>query len=398
MVFSKMRLYSFLLFLFLATIGCGILYPSQDQIAARNAAVFGILSRGQNKTEQPAQQQEPSITEEELTNRIATLPKVEKPVEFSRKKDGFDVNGVRYLDSEGPIVNYSGDALTGDVTYVIQTDPGKYIVKFIRVLTNTEPAKIATAEKTYGQWSIQTATGKKLKGDGLIPLSMGFAVARQASAFFYTPGGNVRNVAAPDGFNIAGFQHGEVTQSRYILVERDKPSKESDGGTLDKLKSVGAILGINKKEDYALVNIDNGQRVLLNIDVNGKDVTVLSDCRRSGSFAGVNMNKCAKADFVESLYDENGLPNAEHYFWRVSWFNSNLGPLIVVREGSKVYIKNLKENKMVVAFERTLGINWVTAHRKGDGRIEAVAKLGFSEEKIDDVEAFYREHQPVPFQ
>ncbi len=131
----------------------------------------------------------------------------------------------------------------------------------------------------------------------------------------------------------------------------------------------------------------NNQQTPINVSIEGKDVAHYSGQQKSHLNGLVTEH--SEVDFFESLYNKRGQPNSTHYYWRVSWFDGESGPILIVSESGypQVVVKNLKTGKQVVAFKRALGINWAISNRKADGKIALQAKLGFSTETIDDVES-----------
>lgn len=334
----------------------------------------------------------PEISENELNEKIKKIPVLKNGVEFVRKKDGFEYNGKRFIDPEGTIVNYGYDSVTGDVTYFASTAQDTIIIKWCRVSTDTEPITIAKADFVNDKWTVSTVTGKKITGDKISLFSKGFVVGRESTGFLYKVGESLKSFATPDGFNIAEYQNGDVSETNLILAERAPQSENNQADSFfSSAKNLGASFGINKKEDYVLFNFDSGQQVPINVSLEGKNVAVYSDIKKQ-HFNGL-VNECGKVDFFESLYNKYGDPNSEHYFWRISWFETKNGPILIVKESgasSKVTIQNLKTGKKVVAFERFLGINWVVANKKSDGKIELKVKLGSSIKTISDVEELLR--------
>lgn len=326
-----------------------------------------------------------SKTEADFNDLFASYQKLNAGVTFERLKDGFSVNGNRYIDPEGTISSYGFDILSGDFTYVAQTTPGSYVIKSGRALVQSDPVIIATAEKRGAQWLITTITGKKFSGTRLIPSSRGFVIARDNTGFRYVPGKGTTNIAAPEEFVIAGLQNGDISNTSYILLERVPIANNATGAQLfSAFKAIGSTLGINKKEDYALLNIDNSKLIPLNISMDDKQVQVMSACRKVNNF----VNECARMDSFDSLFDKNGMKNLSHYFWRISWFNTPAGrPILVSQEGglSKVSATDLNSGKKVILFERTLGISGFFAKQKPDGEISVSAGMGFSTEIKDNV-------------
>lgn len=358
---------------------------------------FSNLQNFQNAPQmQPATiaptQQTVSISEDSLLEKIEALPKLGAPVSIVQKKDGFDINGRRHIDPEGKIVAYGFDSTYGDVTYVAQTGQDTYILKFLRVGSGKEPIAIAYAEKNGYSWSIQTVTGRKLNGDSLTPFSKGFLVARDTTGFIYEPGNGIVSIAAPDGFHIANFQNGEVQRTGYILLERDAVDEGNQVGSLvSSVKALGATLGVNKKEDYQILNYKTGDIIPINISVEGKNVSLYSKCKKKNSF----VNECQNIDFFESLYDQYGMPNGGHYYWAISWFGTDDGTLLITKEGTKVFVTEIEAEKSYLAFQRTLGVNFIEATRTGEGKILLKAKLGISTDQIDDVQQFVASSEPI---
>lgn len=303
-------------------------------------------------------------------------------VKFERFRDGFSIDGTRYVDPEGTIVSYGFDAQSGDFTYLVQSNVGQYVLKAGRASSPDEPIEIAHAERRGPQWAVTTKTGKKLAGSRLIPLARGFIVARDNTGFRYVPGKGTTPITAPEKFNIAALQGGSVSSTGYILLER-LPENDPSGGLFGTIQSLGATLGVSKKEDYALLNIDTRKLVPINISMEDKRVQVLSACHKRNAF----INDCDRMDSFDSLFQPNGGKNMTHYFWRINWFNAGGRPIMVSQEGglSKVTATDLNTGKKVILFERTLGIASFSAEQGTNGKISVSAQMGFSSEKKDDV-------------
>ncbi len=362
--------------------------PTAEEMEMRQKLMQGFLNRmGQPQEAQAKQaakiEQAPAVSEQDLAAQIAAFPELPGGATIVKKKDGFEANGRRHIDPEGQIVKYGSSARTGDVTYMAQLSEDSYAIKTMRV--GSEPITIATANVTATGWSVVTATGKKLTGEAIIPLSRGFLVGRSTAGFLYTPGKGITSIAVPDGFLIAPFQNGDIVGTRYLLVERQDIDKSDQvGGIMNAVSSLGSTLGINKKEDYILLHMDSGKQVPINVSMDDKKEGDYSQCRRKGAV----MNACKKVEFFESLYDKYGMPNGGHYYWRISWQKSDSGPLLIITENSmrETTVENLATGKKTPLFNRLLGINYVIVTEKPDGRIAATAKLGFDTQTIDDVE------------
>lgn len=100
-------------------------------------------------------------------------------VQFERFRDGFAIDGQRYIDPEGKITSDGFDAQSGDLAYLAETRPGESLVKVGRALSNADPMTIATAQKQGALWQVTTVTGKKFNGDRLMPSSRGCVMPAQ---------------------------------------------------------------------------------------------------------------------------------------------------------------------------------------------------------------------------
>jgi hypothetical protein len=327
----------------------------------------------------------PVISEQDLAKKFDALPRLTKAVDIAGSLDGFSVNGARYLDPEGDIVDFSGDSSTGDVTYMIRTGDGRYVVKFLRVGTDTNPIVIANSGRQARGVGVQTATGQNLNGESVILTSNGFLVTRKTAVFQYTPGKAIRSYPIPEGFHVARFQNGAIGRTGYVLVERD--IQANNAGFVGELKSLGSMVGVGKKEDYALMRLDNGKLTLINVSIEDNQVNKLSDCRRQ---KGRVVNKCANMDSYASLYEANGHKNRGHYFWRIAWFGVVEGPILIALEDGlrSLTITNLQTGKKVEAFHRGLGITSFDAYQDPAGAIRLAANIAGSQERIDDVAVF----------
>lgn len=326
-----------------------------------------------------------AISEADIAKQLEDLPKVTSGANIIKKKDGFEANGRRHIDPEGKIVKFGSNSHTGDITYLAQVSREYYIIKTMRV--GHDPITIATADRSQNGWTVTTVTGKKIVGESVVPLSSGFLVARGAAGFIYSAGKGINNIAIPEDFLIAPFQNGDIQGTRYVLIERRPTDKSNQiGGIFDSVVSLGSTLGVNKKEDYALLNIDTGKQILINVSMDGKNESVYSECRKRNSF----INSCANIDFQESLFDKYGLPNAGHYYWRISWFNAKTGPIVIVTENSlrETVAENLNTGKKATLFSRVLGINYVIVTEKPNSVISATAKMGLDNQTIEDIEDF----------
>jgi hypothetical protein len=325
----------------------------------------------------------PSLTETELKQQIEQLPTLESGVKFTDKKDGFDVDGNRYLDPEGKILTYGYDYATGDVTYLAALNDKDYVIKFTRVLTRAEPLTIATAHREGGQWQVRTASGRNLTGNSLIPTSRGFIVGRDTVAFRYTPGEGIGNFSALEGFHLASFQNGDVATTGYVLLEKEATS-QSKQDLFASFKSIGNTLGLNKQEDYMLVNVDTGRAYPINIPLDDKQAAYYSRCRKKNWM----VNICDEVNFRESLYKPDGFKNHGHYYWRITWLNTRSGPILVAQENGlmDLTLTDLNTGRKLTLYHRAMGLNGFDVEQDADGKVNLTLQAGFEKKYFDDLE------------
>lgn len=368
--------------------------PQPDLTPEQQFELLKLLLTNQGKA--APQQNAPAVaiaaikTEEEIAAIFGQWKQLDKGVVFERFRDGFSINGKRHIDPEGAIIAYGFDAQTGDFTYLSDSGLGQYLIKSGRAFNDAEPVTIGTAERRGAMWTVNTATGKKFSGYRLIPLARGFVVARDNTGFRYIPGKGTTNIVASEQFAIAALQNGDVSSTGYLLLERiPSPDNSAKYGAVGELfsavKALGSTLGVGKKEDYALLNIDTQQVVPINVSLEDKQVQFMSACRqRNYVFA-----ECARMDSFESLFQPNGMKNMTHYFWRITWLNAQGRPILISQEGglSKITATDLTSGRKVVLFDRTMGISEFSVAQKTDGKISVSAQLGFTSETKDDVSA-----------
>lgn len=325
-------------------------------------------------------------TEAELAAKIMALPQRPEHLKIEDRKDGFTANGAGYIDPEGSIMNYAIDMVSGLVTYVADIGQNTFRIKVTRAGTDAEPLLIGTAMRLGSGWQVDSVTGKRIAGQTLTVVpGAGYLVTRDTAAFLYRAGQNTANIAIPAGFVAARFQRGDVTGTGFMLVERDSSEESQENKLFNSFKSLGSSLGINKKEDYAMLNIKTGEMIPLNISDSGKAVGNYSQCRRRNAF----INECDRVEFRESLYDKTGR-NLTHYYWRINWFNTPTAPILVAQENGlkEITLRDLKTGKKTIAFSRALGIAGYDSVQDDAGKVHISAQMGFSTEKIDDAVAF----------
>ncbi|GGW73318.1 hypothetical protein [Alteromonas halophila] len=381
--------------------GCGSTPPTPEEQAMMNKMQQALLGKvqemggaqallGRQVTQQqaPAPQRapEPTLSEADLLAKKNTIDATGGPAIFFRKKDGISINGEIFNDFEGSVANFGGNKLTGEFTYAIKNFDGSFNLKYHMANSAEAPIKIATVKKRGEQFEVRTVTGKTFTANAVIPTSDGFIAGRKGSAFRYVIGDNsVKSITLLDGYHIAKYQNGDAASTGYILLEKDARAEgDQVGGLMASFTNLGNTLGLNKVDHYVLVNLDKAKPVPLDVNIQGKTIAEHSNCKRQNDF----INKCDDVDFKESLYTKLGLRNNSHYYWSISWVNTPQGPLAFYRTSTKVKVVDIANEQVHTLFSRTLGVNHfeLTEHR--DGKISIKAKLGFSDENIDDVASF----------
>ena len=183
------------------------------------------------------------------------------------------------------------------------------------------------------------------------------------------------------------YQNGDAASTGFILLEKNARNKNDNvGGLLDTFKEMGSTFGLNKLDDYVLVSLDGQTIVPMDVGLGGKEIAEHSNCTRQNSV----INKCENVDFRESLYTELGLPNYSHYYWSINWVQTQDGPLAIYRTSTKIKIVDINNNQVHTAFSRVLGVNEFDVIENANGTTGIEARLGFSKEKIDDIESFIK--------
>lgn len=378
--------------------GCMIARQPTAEERAQQMRFFNALMAQMNQQNNAhnvmqAQQvvvQQPVITEDELCARINAFPPMPTGVLITKGKSGFAADGVAYIDPEGTIVKVGVDSHTGDVTYLVRTGTNTFDIKVVRAGTKAEPVLIGEAVKTAGSWQVRTVTGKKITGDVLVPLGKGLLMARDSSCFVYEPGKEIKTTTLPAEFVLADFQNGHVQETRYVLLEKIQKAKTgSSGGLFDAVVNLGSVVGLVNKEDFMLFNIDTGKTVALNVSYDGKNITSHSNCT-----PGKYFNKCERVDFTESLYNQYGLPNHSHYYWRIYWVKTNEGPIAIVTDNTlvKVDLIHLDTSTKLNGLFWLAGFNSIKVEEQPGKKYKVVANIlgGITDKQIDDVEAYWK--------
>ncbi|MFG5778703.1 hypothetical protein ACFIQF_16680 [Comamonas sp. J-3] len=381
----------------------------RDQIARMMGAAAGVqMAASQMQMQRSApmmQMQAPtsaaapaaataSTTEAQLAQAIRAWPPKPTPFAVNQRRDGFDINGSAVLDPDGRIFSYAVNPVSGAGTYALQGRNG-VVIKAFSPAPPHQSLTIATAVQESKGWVVTTATGQSVFGETMSVLSDGFLVGRGSSAFRYRTGGGLQSVSVPAGYFLTPMQRGDVGATGFVLLEKESEVKSGQGNQLtdmmSALQAVGSALGATRKEDYALLNMQNGQLIPLNIPLEGKTIAIHSECRR------VNwaVSKCKQMQSFESLFDTMGMKNNSHYFWKVQWLPTAQGPIALTQEEgvSNIYATNLQTGQKVRLFNRALGIGDWDVNPGSDGRIGVRARLVFDWHDIPDVVAFMQSPQ-----
>ena len=329
----------------------------------------------------PEVSQPAAISTENLALRVSQLPAPES-VQVQSRREGFELNGIRVMDPQGKISRYSVNPSSGDFTYLIEKSDGSRLVKRGRG-TQTPAFLIANVLGRPGSWSVRAVDGQSSEGDMYALSPLGLVVMREDAAFEFVAGKSIRSFALPKGWSPVPLQRGDISGTRYMLVEKSADARPAEGSVGSIFQTFKRITGSEEADDYALLHLDSGRIVKLAIDMVGKNVTRMSECRKQNAI----VNLCNKAESFESLWDTDGSPNTWHYFWRVEWMDTPDGPMAISnqRRSSEIRLFDLRSGKEVIAFRRPLGIaNWrVTPGPSGTYAL--AAQLAFTVHKVADV-------------
>lgn len=104
---------------------------------------------------------------------------------------------------------------------------------------------------------VVTSTGQQLSMPIPSVLSDGFLVGRETAAFRYKAwASGVSNIAIPSGYFLAPLQRGHVGATGFVLLEKEGATgTDSLSKLAANLQSIGTILGTNRTDDFALMDI-----------------------------------------------------------------------------------------------------------------------------------------------
>lgn len=373
-----------------------------DQVRQLLLQQMGTLAPAAQPAPALAQRNTPApVSEAAVGQQLAAWPQAQGTFVVNRFRDGFSINGERVLDPEGEIVQYAVDSQTGDAAYLMKAQPDQYLIKLMRH-RGPAPLTIGGATRRAGQWTVETISGVRAAGNRLNLTPRGFIVARDNALFRYQAGSGQKAYGLPETHVLAAHQNGNVSGTGWLLLEKRVETKENEGGILAQgslgalfgsIKKIGSIVGVNASDsDYALFNLDTNKLLPLTISLTDNNANFMSQCRARNYWVA----ECDRMDTVASLYGQDGYPNRLHYFWRVSWFNTQRGPVAVVMDhGSRIDAIELNTERRVNLFERALGIGQWSATQHPDGRVQVKAQVGLDASVQEDVAGLFDTAQPV---
>lgn len=332
-----------------------------------------------------------SMTENELRGQIDAWQPFSGAASVKMMRDGIEINGQQILDPEGRISQYSFDEATGNLGYVVDLPNGVMAVKVTRAGVTT-PIKIATLAKSGAAWSTQLATGTSINGNNFSVQPNGFVISRESSIFVYQAGKGMSSYSAPQGYVVAPLQKGNIATTGYILLERENATGGDNAfsSMASSVKAIGKVFGATTKEDYALMRVADARLVPINVEADSKTQSVGRNCRQRNAF----INDCKSMVSFESLWTNVGT-RSQHYYWRIDWVQTKVGPVAVVNEGSTLNIVTLNDGAKIPVFNRTLGINEFDLTRSHDGTLGLRIKAGLSTETVPDIVAAMGNPQSV---
>lgn len=345
----------------------------------------GAAQQRQQNTSKPKEVELESMASRELLAAANKVTESGSAATFNIERDGILINDGVYLDPEGSIERAGWNVMTGVFTYVLKNIDGSRTIKYSRAGSAEAPLIFASIWEQNGSYKITTVDGHTLVGGEYIPTSSGVIVSRQSSLFKYEIGQKPKSISVPSGWSVATWQRGDVDSTNTILIEKNVEEKAKAnggfGGLLSGFSEIGKSFGMTEIYDYALLNIDTGKTHLLNMSLNDKNVTKLTNCQRQNDY----VNKCSGSQTYTSLYNTDGSKNRLHYYWALDWFNTQVGPMAIYNSGSKLVVVDIQAGNNLTLFERSLGINWFEIDKFTDGRIEVEARLGFSSKVVEDL-------------
>jgi len=276
------------------------------------------------------------------------LPKLN----IERSKNGFTANGVNYIDPEGKVIHLSEISDTGFVTYAIQGyNASEYIVKLINPLERNKAKVLGVLNKEKGKWLYKPKGEKRYKGDWFRLTSRGVLLNENNNVVtYFSPDHPIKTHVLPDGFRFTSIQKGDISKSLHLLIQRPREVK--------KYLGVVTFQTLARHFDFILFDL-----------LNGNTTAEIYDVRLRG----------------DTDDEQMGHLDVSYYS-----FNTASGTIVVTLEDGyeRFVIRNLTTGQKKIAFEREYGVSYTKATMRRSGRIELEASLGFSNDKILDVENY----------
>lgn len=286
------------------------------------------------------------------------VPIDEKPREklpslkIEKYGSGFTVNETNYYDPQGSVIHLSEISDTGFVTYTIQGhNESEQIVKLVNPLKRDAAKVLGVLDKTRAKWHYQPKGEKRYSGDWFRLASRGVLLNENNNIVtYFSPDHPIKTHVLPEGFSFTSLQKGDLSKSLHLLIQKPREVKTYLG--------VVTFQTLARHFDFILFDL-----------LNGNTTAEIYDVRLRGDTDDKQM----------------GHLNVSYYL-----FNTASGTIVVTLEDGyqRFVIRNLTTGQKKIAFEREHGVSYTQAKMHSSGRIELKASLGFSNDKILDVENY----------
>jgi hypothetical protein len=348
---------------------------------------------------QGAPAQEPAaMTSAAVTSR-ATLDRMVRerettpaPTTFERRPDGFLADGRPVVDAQGRIVQFGGNAATGDVTYFVDQGHGNYLVRFTNI-HSALPAVTVGALVVDSGYRFTAIDGEQINGEEIIPTGRGVVVARTGTLFNDTFGESVDTQSLPADYALAPLQHGDVAGTGYVLLRRLITDSEKTNPIQGLGQLFKSVAGRGDDRDYALFNVHTGHVVYLNRSESTDKVGHGNDCHAKTRL----VSSCGGWSSQEEMFQSDGVPNLGHYYWGVQWMGTAQGPTAVVMENGmrEVNVIRLDSGARANVFTRGLGITSFLVQPTADGSLSVTGKWMFQDHIMADVQTLFEAPRPT---
>ena len=296
------------------------------------------------------------------------------PTDFEWRPDGFVADGKSLVDPEGRIVQWDGDGLSGDVTYLVHVAAGQFDVRFTNTHSTLPPITVGTLYVDPAGQHFTSVDGQTVSGHILIPTSKGIVMARDTAIFDYEFGKPVVSQALPPQYMVASFQRGPVGTTNYVLLKRFISQAERH----DPIEGVKGLFKIVRgkvtSNDFALFNIKTGHAVFLAIDTPG-----------TGG----------------SIWNLDGRANYQHYFWQIDWMPNPKGATAVVLENQfrDLNAIRLDSDERINVCHRAMGIERFNVYPLANGSFgisDSGTKLGTTmQDEAVDINTLFANEEAV---